>query len=378
MKNVLMVCANMGYTGVTSFLSNVMKAAQGRDCRFTLWFAGVNSEPAFAEKLLALTNGGEIVTAGLWGLHMDDAAFRAVQTGLREFISKRRFDTAVITTGNLRYQNAALVAINSHSHNTNFRMFDPAYMASPKIRKRQKYILENADVIAACSTFAGKWLVGAEAVEQGKCNVVLNTVDPKRFRYNETARRLCREQLGISPETPLLGMIGNMNHQKNQGFGLEITAALRRAAFPAKLLILGEGYGRAELEAKRTALDLDGHVFMPGSVPDVYRWLSAIDIFLLPSLYEGFPISALEAQCEGLPCLLSDRITCEVRFTDRVRFLPIDAPRGTPETWAEVVADIWAHDGEPGRDWLKDNDVMAHSEVSPEVFREKILRLYDL
>ena len=95
----------------------------------------------------------------------------------------------------------------------------------------------------------------------------------------------------------------------------------------------GDGDTRCSIEQKVRSCCLENNIIFLGIRSDVYRYLSVMDIFLLPSFYEGLPVVGIEAQASGLPCILSDKITKEVAITDSCSFLPISSAR----MWAEAI-----------------------------------------
>ena len=94
----------------------------------------------------------------------------------------------------------------------------------------------------------------------------------------------------------------------------------------AKLLLLGEGEDRPKLEGLIRELDLERCVIMTGNVRNVPDYLSAMDVFAFPSLFEGMPLSILEVQANGLPCVLSNNVPEDVYLTDLIRPIPLDRP----------------------------------------------------
>jgi glycosyltransferase involved in cell wall biosynthesis len=120
----------------------------------------------------------------------------------------------------------------------------------------------------------------------------------------------------------------------------------------AKLLLLGEGQDRQKLEKLIVDLDLSKNIIMTGNVMDVNKYLSAMDVFVFPSLYEGMPLSVIEVQTNGLPCVMSDNIPEDVILTDLIRILSLnesadiwvdaicDSKRCIPNKYEEVIKDL--------------------------------------
>lgn len=181
-----------------------------------------------------------------------------------------------------------------------------------------------ATVYAGCSKEKAVYLFGKKGIQSEKWQLIPNTIQTERFKFNEAERKKKRELIGVADDEILLGAVGRVEKEKNHIFLIGGLKKLLRSMPKAKLIILGDGSEREKLQEKSRELGLDGKVILYGSTDDVPGWLSAMDYYLMPSLSEGFPISAVEAQANGLVCLLSDRITREADITDDVYHLPID------------------------------------------------------
>ena len=185
---------------------------------------------------------------------------------------------------------------------------------------------------AGCSKVAGEYLFGEKGVVSSKWRFVPNTIQTERFSFDEYERKQKRGLLGVKDDEILLGAVGHLIEVKNHKFLVDLVNILRNEGIKAKLLIIGEGDQRTVLQEQCKALGVEDYVILYGASTDVPGWLSAMDYFLMPSLSEGFPISVVEAQANGLQCILSDRITGEVALSGNVLFEPID--RG-PIVWLD-------------------------------------------
>lgn len=183
----------------------------------------------------------------------------------------------------------------------------------------------------ACGVAAGKRLYGEKKF--AKCGkLILNGIDTNAFRYDEAKRAAIRAQLGIEDRF-VIGHAGHLVEVKNQSFLLERMPEILERRPDAVLLLLGEGPDRGMLDEKIRSLQLEDHVIMTGNVTNVGDYLSAMDVFAFPSLYEGMPLSILEVQANGLPCILSDRVPKDVHLTDLIKPLALE----TPEAWVEAI-----------------------------------------
>ena len=168
------------------------------------------------------------------------------------------------------------------------------------------WILRCATILAACAEPAGKRLFG-EKVWAARGLLLPNGIDCRAFTYREEDRRAIRAQYDLE-HCLVLGHAGHLTAVKNQQFLLELLDKLLEKQKNCRLLLVGEGEDRPRLEASIRFLGLDGHVILSGNVEDMAPFYSAMDVFCLPSLYEGMPLALLEARANGLPCLVSDRV----------------------------------------------------------------------
>ncbi|MDF1487358.1 glycosyltransferase [Tessaracoccus caeni] len=186
----------------------------------------------------------------------------------------------------------------------------------------------------ACGIAAAEYLYGKRAVEKGAVDILPNAIELDAFAFDEAARQSVRSEFGVSGEQVLLGTIGNLRPVKNQTFLIDLMAS---GELPThlSLVIVGQGDQREILEAKIAAAGLEDRVTLAGQRSDVRDVLSALDLFLVPSLYEGVPGVVVEAQANGLDCLVSDRVARDVDVgTGRLQFLSIE--QGV-EPWTAAI-----------------------------------------
>lgn len=205
-------------------------------------------------------------------------------------------------------------------------------------RALYEYIARNAILrcsteIAACGDDAGAYLFGPAWDDQGR--TVHNAIDVARFsEADATHGRLSLSELGIAPDTYVLGCVARLTHQKNHAFVLRVIAALADAAPPVSLLLIGEGDLRSHLELEASRLGVLDRVLFLGARRDIPQLLKAVDLLVLPSHYEGLPVVLVEAQAAGLRCLVSDAVTREADLgLGLLEYLPLDV-----ECWASRIS----------------------------------------
>jgi len=184
----------------------------------------------------------------------------------------------------------------------------------------------------AVSRKAGEWLFGKRMVDLGIVEIWPNAIDCKKFIYNPQKRKKMRETLGLSNDFVLIH-VGNLRPEKNHAFLFQIFKRVLDEQPSAKLILVGRDMMGGKLQSLAREIGIDHSVQFLGSRSDVPDLLQAGDVFVFPSLYEGFPGAVLEAQAAGLPCVISDTITDEVCITNNVKQLPL----GDIRPWEEEI-----------------------------------------
>ncbi|MBQ7687937.1 MAG: glycosyltransferase [Clostridia bacterium] len=189
-----------------------------------------------------------------------------------------------------------------------------------------------ASGFVACSCLAANHMFTKANAK--KALIVPNMVDVRAFRYNTVQREETRASLGLLPEETVVLHIGRISLQKNPLLLADIAAELKKKSGSYKILSVGDGEMRDALLSHIRETGTEDTVLQLGIRNDIPALYSAADIFILPSFYEGLPIVGVEAQASGLPCILSSRITPEIKLTDCVSFLSPDAGA---KAWADVI-----------------------------------------
>lgn len=191
-------------------------------------------------------------------------------------------------------------------------------------RIMQLPIRKQADYLFACSDKAGKWLYGEKAITQQNYYMIPNGVDLKRFRFDVNKRNQMRMTLGIKEDMMILGHIGRLSTPKNHKFLLNVFNQYHKINSNSKLLLVGDGELFDSIKQHINKLDINDAVIMTGSKQNTEDYYQIMDIFLFPSLWEGLPVSVVEAQANGLQCIISDVITHDVDLTALIQYLPLD------------------------------------------------------
>lgn len=194
-----------------------------------------------------------------------------------------------------------------------------------------------ADHFFACSRDAGISRYGKKVgSDTNRCQLLNNAIDTNKFMFNTGVRCKTREELGIKKDTLVIGHVGRFVEAKNHLFLIEVFAQIHSRTPDSVLLLLGDGFLRPQIEAAIAEKHLDNAVIMAGVKSDVWNYYQAMDVFVFPSIYEGLPVSLVEAQTAGLPCCVSDAVPRESAITNLVQFRSL---QDTAMQWADWVVE---------------------------------------
>lgn len=246
---------------------------------------------------------------------------------------------------------------HSHSSSSNSRILH--YLLRPFVNVLTDYRI-------ACGEKAGKWMYGAN-----KYTVINNGVDTKFFQYNKLNRDKIRSEYNIN--NIVYGHIGNFAEVKNQTFVVDVFYEICRKQKDAKLILIGDGPLKNIIKEKVKNLGISNKVIFTGAINNVHEFLSAIDVILMPSLFEGFPLSLIEEQVSGLPCLVSDVITTSCNITGMVHYCPL---KKAPVEWADKAILLSATSN---RDLISQRNIQLIGNVgySAEESARLLMSMYD-
>ena len=218
----------------------------------------------------------------------------------------------------------------------------------------------------ACGKGAGEWLYGKKFFEKNG-TVIYNGIGLDQYIYDENERNKVREKYGLQKKF-IIGHAGHFAPVKNQAFLLELMPEIIRRRPDAFLMLLGDGQIRKKLEEKVIKLGLQDRVLMTGNVKNVGDYMSAMDVFAFPSLYEGMPLSIIEVQCNGLPCVISDTVPDDVFLTDLICPISLKSPK---ENWIANICSMFRHDSE------KYGEIMRKTGFDESNMLKNIYQIYD-
>lgn len=208
----------------------------------------------------------------------------------------------------------------SHSHNTQHVLSRKSSFKALYYDYSRKKIVDYASICYACSQEAGNWMYGNHHF-----TVVPNAIDLDKFLFQLNIRKDLRRKYNISEHTIVLGHVGRFDTQKNQMFLVELLKMLSEDNDRKYLLLLvGNGWLRKAVEQRILDYKLREHVVFIGEVDNPQDYYNVMDIFVMPSLFEGYGMALEEAEVNGLPCLASNYIPKEADVLDRIHYIQLD------------------------------------------------------
>lgn len=324
MIRVLQVVTNMDRGGLESMLMNYYRHIDREKIQFD-FLVHRQERAAFDDEIEAL--GGRIYRLPRlvpWSKNYLSALNRFFDehTGYKVVHVHQDCLSSVILKAAKQYDIPVRIA---HSHNAN----QDKNLKYPIKLWYKRSIPEYATNLFACGKDAGDWMFGGASYQ-----IINNAIDVAAYTCDPTKRQEMRRQLDLTDEL-VVGHVGRFNPQKNHPFLLDIFTSLLKKEPDAVLLLVGGGEGMPKIQAKAQELGIAERVRFLGVRSDVADLMQAMDVFVFPSLYEGLPVTMVEAQASGLPCIISDKVPPECILTEGlVNIMPLSA---SSEAWAEKI-----------------------------------------
>lgn len=318
---ILQVVTSLNPGGIENYLMNMYRHIDHRVLQFD--FLVHRNEPGLYEK------EAEELGASIYRVPRANPFNPNYFAALSSFFSTHAYDVVHV---NLDCMSGLVLAVakkygvktriaHSHSSSQDKDLKYPIKLICKRI------IPKYATDLFACGDQAGTWMFnGAEY------SVKPNAIDLKKFGFSDAARHSIREELGIPQNAFVIGHVARFNKVKNQAFLLEVVKAISVHLDNVYLVYVGDGDQRHDVETAASEMNIFEKVRFAGVRNDVWRCFSAFDVFALPSLYEGLPLVLVEAQANGLQCLIAKTIPSDCDLTDLVCRLPLE-----PHSWAEAI-----------------------------------------
>lgn len=256
---------------------------------------------------------------------------------LFKFLRKNPYDIVHVNSGAFFFclQATAVAklcnvpAIIAHSHNT--MCYESIKGVATRLLKPLLELI--VDERLSCSIAAASSLFSNKTISAGNVTIIKNGIDIDLYRFDKQKRADYRSQFDVEGNC-VYGHVGRFDEQKNHIFLIDIFNEIHKRQPKSKLLLIGEGPLRKTIEMKVEEYQLQEDVLFLGRREDVSCILSSMDVFLLPSLYEGLPIVAIEAQTNGLRTVCSDAVTTETCISDTYLSIPLE---NAASEWADII-----------------------------------------
>ena len=270
---------------------------------------------------------------------------------IKEELSARDYDIVHIDTGSVSITATCVLAarmagvrkIISHSHNSDSHSAKKGRLISRISRNLSNSLFRPlirhfSILLFACSKESAEYLFGKKVFNLSKYHQINNAIYVDKFVYNSEIRKHIREKNGIKENTIVMGAVGRITAQKNPLFLIDVFSEFRKLEPSALLWIVGDGDLREETQKKVQQLGLNDCVVFLGQRSDVNQLMQAMDILVLPSIYEGLGIVSIEAQASGLLVFLSDECSHGSDISDLIRFISLDEGA---TIWAKNIQEFW-------------------------------------
>lgn len=328
---VMQIVGTMNRGGAETFLMNAFRNIDREKIEFIFLCYG-NAKFDYEDEIISL--GGKIV-------RIPDIKESGIIVHIKN-LNKSIIDNKITAIHTHTYYNSIFSLIVAkicgikirivHSHTTKSE-------TNPTIIKHAYFLISKigidifANKFVACGNAAGESLF----MPWRKFKIIDNGIDIAAFTYNKNIRNAVREELNIDTKTTVLMHAGRLVEVKNHKFLIEIFAEYKKINSNSQLILVGDGPLRLGIEKRIHKLNLSDSVKLLGLRSDIYRIYSAADVFILPSLFEGLPLVLIEAQVNGMKCIVSDTVDKNVKITDSVEFKSLLI---TPIKWAKCIEEI--------------------------------------
>lgn len=192
-----------------------------------------------------------------------------------------------------------------------------------------------SNIYMANGETCGRWQFGDKIYEKDKVKIFKTIINTESNGYSKELRDNTRKKYGITEECIVIGHIGRLTEQKNSVFLIDIFNEIVKKNSNVRLILVGDGNLKKQVLKRISSYGISDYVIYLGRTEKIYELYNAMDVFLLPSLYEGLPVVGIEAQCTGLPVFFSNAVPKESSPCDDLGFFI--SLKNTAEEWADII-----------------------------------------
>lgn len=325
MKKILEVFGEpISAGGQESFVFNVLKCMDLSDMHvdiLTPYYCENNYYRKMIEDI-----GGNIVALEL-PFSPGKSRFNIIKP-IDTYLKRNHYDVLHVHSGSISI--LAEVAMIAHKHHINKIIVHSHCAAEYKTIKHRIIKFIATPILnsyptnhIACSLVAGEWKYSKRIVNN-HLTILKNGVDLNKFAFNKLIRAEMRDKLNISKNTYVVGHVGRFCYQKNHEFIINLFEKLKQQYDDCILLLIGNGENVDSIQELVEEKELEAAVKFLGNVSNVNDYMQAMDVFVLPSYFEGLPIVGVEAQANGLPTFVSTNVSHELLLSDAIEFISLD------------------------------------------------------
>lgn len=271
---------------------------------------------------------------------------------------------AAVALGGIAKKNG-IRHIIQHSHSNQFGDTKKSCIRNYVISRLNPLIVSG---YFSCSQDASR-LLGWKIFWKNKVKILNNAINCERFKFDSEARSEVRKEFGIQEDTVVIGHSGRFSPEKNQLYLLEVFAAYHGRYPNCKLMLLGDGPQKEEIENKIVRLGIEDKVILLGRKENPEKYLCAMDYFVFPSLYEGLSLALVEAQCSGLWCYVADGVNKKTKQIEEYYTFSL---KMSPEEVAKLIPCELSK-----MDRLKPYGLIKKSNLNLKNEAKKLLTYYD-
>ncbi|MBQ8133002.1 MAG: glycosyltransferase family 1 protein [Clostridia bacterium] len=323
------------FGGVSSFLYNVYTHIDRDKIQFDFISPNITTYGIHREEIENM--GGRIYELGITGNILTRKL--KLYRELKKFLNNHDYRIIHINSGNFFFNLFAVSAAKKagiefrivHSHNagdTNHSIFKRILfnILKPSLEKK-------ATELYACSEKAAQYMFTKKSNENRKVSIIKNGIQIERFVFDAQVREQLKNDLRINDKI-VIGHVGRFLEQKNHEFLIKIFAEIHKENNNTVLFLFGSGEKQEKIQQLVKEEELEDCVRFMGVIGDIEKMYQIMDVFVMPSFHEGLPVTCIEVQVNGMPCVLSDSITSEVKINENVLFVSL---KESPQFWAHKV-----------------------------------------
>ena len=323
------------YGGVSSFLFNLYMHIDRECVQFDFLSPEITTYGLHKDEILQA--GGRIYQFKLKGSSISKKV--QFHKKLKKLIKENDYQIVHINSGNFFFNLLTAFAAKCakvpvrivHSHNAG----DTNNVGIKKLLTMlmRPLLQKNATHLAACSELAARFMFPSKTVEAGKVQIIPNGIETDRFHYDKEIRENMRKQMGIEDKF-VIGNVARFMTQKNHAYLINVFKLLSKQCDNAVLMLVGQGELQDKIKVQVKNLHLENKVMFLGQRNDVQDLYQVMDVFVLTSFHEGLPVTGIEVQSVGLPMVVSDTITKELKINEEVDFISLESDI---QIWVDTI-----------------------------------------